>query len=65
MGTLIIHPKNEEQLVALKAFMTAFKISFEEEASPYNADFVAKMKLSKQQAKKGQTVKVDLDDIWK
>lgn len=30
MGTLIVHPKNKEQLSVLKAFMKALKISFEE-----------------------------------
>lgn len=65
METLIVHPENEEQLSALKAFMKAFNISFEENKQPYNAEFVEKMKLSKQQAKEGKTVKVSLDEIWK
>jgi hypothetical protein len=33
MGTLIVHPKNKEQLSVLKAFMNALKISFEESKS--------------------------------
>ena len=33
MGTLIVHPKNKEQLSVLKAFMKALKISFEESKS--------------------------------
>jgi len=65
METLIVHPENEEQLSALKAFMKAFNISFEENKQPYNAEFSEKMKLSKQQAKEGKTVKVSLDEIWK
>ena len=65
MGTLIVHPENKEQLSALKAFMKAFNISFEENKQPYNAKFVEKMKISKQQAKEGKTVKVGLDDVWK
>lgn len=65
METLIVHPANKEQLSALKAFMKAFNISFEENKQPYNAEFVEKMKLSKQQAKEGKTVKVSLDEIWK
>lgn len=63
MGTLIVHPENKEQLSALKAFMKALNISFEESKQPYNAAFVEKMKASKQQAKEGKTVKVSLDDI--
>lgn len=30
MGTLIVHPKNKEQLTALKAFMKALRTSFNE-----------------------------------
>ncbi|MFC4212128.1 DUF2683 family protein [Pedobacter lithocola] len=65
MGTLIVHPENKEQLSALKAFMKAFNITFEENKQPYNADFNNKMKISKQQAKDGKTVKLSLDEIWK
>jgi ribosomal protein S20 len=65
MGTLIVHPENKEQLSALKTFMKAFNISFEENKHPYNAQFVEKMKVSKQQAASGKTVKITLDEIWK
>ena len=65
MATLTVHPENQEQLSALKAFMKAFNISFEENIPQYNNDFVEKMKLSKQQAKNGKTVKVSLDEVWK
>ena len=44
MGTLIVHPKNKEQLSALKAFMKALKISFEEsksDFSTYSAEVVS------------------------
>jgi len=54
METLIVHPNNKEQLAALKAFMKAFKISFEEEKkSTYDADFVAKIQESREQVTKG------------
>lgn len=65
MGTLIVHPANKEQLTALKAFMKALNIAFEESKQAYNTEFVEKMKVSKQQAKEGKTVGVSLDDIWK
>lgn len=61
MGTLIVHPENKEQLSALKAL----NISFEEAKQPYHTDFTEKMKISKKQAREGQTVRVSLDDIWK
>jgi hypothetical protein len=44
MGTLIVHPKNKEQLSVLKAFMKALKISFEESKSDlpaYNHEVVS------------------------
>lgn len=65
MSTLIVHPENKEQLSALKAFLKAFNITFEENKQPYNEKFVAKMKVSKSQAASGETVKVTLDEIWK
>ena len=40
METLIVHLGNKKQLSALKVFMKAFNISFEEEKSPYDPDFV-------------------------
>jgi len=63
MGTLIIHPDNKEQLTALKAFMKAFKISFEEKESPYNPEFVAMIQESREQVKKGETRVVNISDL--
>lgn len=65
MASLIVHPENKEQLSALKAFLKAFNISFEENKQPYNSQFVEKMKVSKLQAVTGKTVKITLDEIWK
>lgn len=65
MSTLIVHPENKEQLSALKAFMKAFNIVFEENKQPYNQEFTEKIKLSKKQAANGETVKVTLGEIWK
>lgn len=65
-NTFIIHPETTEQENALKAFIKALKIKFEvSKEKPYDPDFVAKIKESRQQAKEGKTVKLDLDDIWK
>ena len=63
METLIVHPENQEQLSALKTFMKAFKISFEEEKAPYNAEFVAKIQESREQVKRGKTRVVDVNDL--
>ena len=63
METLIVHPENKEQLVALKAFMKALKISFEKAKQPYNPEFVAKIQESREQVKRGETRVVNIADL--
>jgi hypothetical protein len=63
METLIVHPDNKEQLVALKTFMKAFKITFEEDKSPYNPEFVAKIQESREQVKRGETRTVNIAEL--
>lgn len=58
------------QIEAIKAFMKALKIKFElsKEESPYNPEFVAKIKRGDEDLKngKGRTVTLeDLDSLWK
>ncbi|MDQ0640610.1 hypothetical protein QF042_004175 [Pedobacter sp. W3I1] len=65
METLIVHPKNEEQSTALKAVMKVLKIDFETEKSPYNPEFVAKIKRSQEQMKERKGVKIAVEDLWK
>lgn len=65
METLIAHPKNKEQLAALKAVMKALKVDFETEKSPYKPEFVAKIKRSEAQMKAGKGVKIAIEDLWK
>ena len=65
METLIVHPENKTQLEAMKTFMKAFKISFEEEKSPYNPEFVKMIKQGDEDLKAGKGVKVDIDNLWK
>jgi hypothetical protein len=66
METLIVQPKTKEQLAAIKAFMKALKIDFKvEEKSPYDPEFVAKINRGVEAARKGQGVRVDLDNLWK
>jgi subtilase family serine protease len=63
--TIIVHPKNKEQLLALKAFIKALKIDFTIEKSPYNPEFVAKIKRSEQQMKAGKGISIAVEDLWK
>ena len=65
MTTLIVHPENKEKLDALKAVMKALKISFEEEKSPYNPEFVASVLQAEQDIKDGKGVKIATEDLWK
>lgn len=65
MGTLIVQPDSQEKLDAIKAFMKALKISFEERKSPYNTEFVSKIKQGEEGIKAGKTKKISLDDVWK
>jgi hypothetical protein len=60
------YTSNSQQIEAIKAFMKALNIKYEvDKESPYNPDFVKKIKTSQKQANEGKTVKIELDDIWK
>lgn len=59
METVIMHPKSKEQLSALKAFAKALKVDFETHKSPYNPEFVTKIKESMAQVEAGDFVTLD------
>ncbi len=60
METLIVQPKNQKQLAAVKAVLRALDISFKKEnESPYDPEFVAKIEKSRKQVKEGNFVTVD------
>jgi len=61
METLIMHPENKQQLLALKAIAKALKISVETQKSPYDPDFVAMVKGAE---KRGNYKTIDPDDVW-
>ena len=65
METLIVHPDNKEQLDAMKAFMMAFNISFEDEKSPYKPEFVEMVQQGDKDLKAGKGIKVDIDNLWR
>jgi len=63
METVIMHPKSQEELSALKAFARALKVKFE--TSPYNSDFVTKVQQSKKQAEQGNFTTLDPNkSLW-
>lgn len=60
----IVHPANEEQVNALKAFVKALKIKFEiTTEKAYNADFVEKIKNSKKEFEEGKFTRLEKDDL--
>lgn len=65
METLIVHPDNKKQLAALKTFMKAFKISFEESKSPYSPEFAEMIRQGDEDLKAGKGVKIEIADLWK
>jgi len=59
METVIMHPKNSEQLSALKAIAKALNVEFETTKSSYNPEFVKKIKQSKKQVEEGKFITLD------
>jgi len=60
----IVHPANEEQVNALKAFVKALKIKFEVTTEKaYNTDFVEKIQKSKKEFEEGKFKRVEKDDL--
>lgn len=63
-NTFIVHPKTEEEVSALKAFMKALKIKFEiRKERSYNPEFISKIEESKEQYKKGDYISIEKEDI--
>jgi len=64
MTTITVHPKDASQIEAVKAIMKALKIKFEiSKEKPYNPDFVAKIKRSKDDFKNGNFTSVKVEDL--
>ncbi len=63
METLIVHPHTEDKLQALKNFLEEHHIEFEK--SPYNPEFVKKIKKGDADFEQGNYTKISIDDIWK
>lgn len=61
MKTLILRSKNKKHLAILKAMATALNVDVEE--SPYNPDFVARIRKSEQQIEDGKVTRITRDEI--
>lgn len=64
MDLLVAHPKNNEQLEAIKAFVKALKIDFEIE-KPYDPEFVKEILQAKRDLAEGKGVTIKTEDLWK
>ncbi len=62
-----MHPKNKEQLAALKAVAKALKVAFEtDKSSPYDPAFVAKILAGEKAKNDGEKgLRIDVENLWK
>jgi hypothetical protein len=66
MTTLTIETEDEEILKAVKALLKGFDVSFQEKIeSPYDPEFVAKIRRSEKQIEKGETIEFESGtNLW-
>jgi len=65
METVTIKPKNKKDLKIIVDLARHLKAEVYRQDSPYDPDFVAKIKEGEKQFEEGQGVKVDTQDLWK
>jgi len=61
MEVLTIHPKNSDQLEAIKSVLKALKIPFEKKESPYDPEFVKMIKEAEKDRKNSIVLKMKED----
>jgi|LakMenE18May11ns_1017448.scaffolds.fasta_scaffold9642972_2 hypothetical protein len=62
--TITLYPSDTAQIEAIKATMKAFKIKFEiKTEKPYNPQYVAKIKKSRQEYKDGNFITVEKENL--
>ena len=67
MHAIISYPEKKEDIDALKAFLKALKIKFEDrEVSNYDNEFISKIQNREELLNKGEFITIkDTDNIWK
>jgi hypothetical protein len=68
MEPITIHPKDEEQLTAIKYILKIMKIPFDKskrEKDLYNPEFESKMKRGAEDKKAGRFKAIKTEDLWK
>lgn len=65
METIIVHPANKEQLIALKAFIKALGMDFETKIVAEFPEVTSKdIDEAYQEMREGKGVKIALKDLW-
>ena len=62
METVLVYPKEEEDVKTLKKVLKALNFKFE--VSPYNQEFVSKIRKSSKEIEKGEVITVDPKNPW-
>ena len=63
---IIVHPRTDEQVNVIKAFMNALKIKFEISKSDdetYNSDFVDKILQGKKDIEQGKGITLSMNEL--
>lgn len=58
MNAITIHPKDKDQESLIKKILKALEIPFEKSESPYNPEFVQKIKKAEESLEKGNYTSV-------
>jgi hypothetical protein len=62
METVLVYPKEEEDVKTLKKVLKVLNFKFE--VSPYKQEFVSKVKKSSKEIEKGEVITVDPKNPW-
>jgi hypothetical protein len=62
---IILRKVQKKHLPLIKEFAKSLHLEIEEDKSPYNKDFVAKILKGEKDLKDGKGVKISVEDLWK
>ena len=66
MEAIILYPKSKEQADLFEQLARALNVQFEKkDESPYNQEFVEKIKRSENNYKEGKFTTIKVEDLWK
>lgn len=65
METLVIKPRNKEQMKVFESMAKALNVPLQKTKGPYNPFFVAKIKQAEKKFSAGKYKTIKVDDLWK